>query len=56
MRITLAGVNGTLRLLIEDRGVGFDPARTRRKAALGLASMEERVRLIDGTDNLFHVL
>lgn len=37
-----------VRLRIEDDGVGFNPAETRRNGGLGLASMEERVRLAGG--------
>lgn len=43
------GVEGdTLVLRVRDEGVGFDPAAARGAAALGLASMEERVQLIAG--------
>jgi PAS domain S-box-containing protein len=43
------GVDGnTLVLRVRDKGVGFDPAAVREEAALGLASMEERMRLIAG--------
>ncbi len=34
--------------MIKDPGVGFDRAQVRRKKGVGLASMEERVRLIQG--------
>jgi signal transduction histidine kinase len=37
-----------LDLEIRDYGRGFDPAAGRRSAGLGLASMEERVRLVGG--------
>jgi len=36
-------------LSIDDQGGGFDPAAARSKGGLGLASMEERVRLLQGT-------
>jgi signal transduction histidine kinase len=38
-----------LRLVIHDYGVGFNPNLVRRKRGLGLISMEERARLIQGT-------
>lgn len=38
-----------LRLVIQDHGVGFDSNLVRRKRGLGLISMEERARLIQGT-------
>jgi len=47
--VTLTSMNGSVRLMVEDSGVGFDPAKTRGKSGLGLASMEERVRLINGS-------
>lgn len=37
-----------LDLEVRDSGRGFDPATGRRSAGLGLASMEERVRLVGG--------
>ncbi|MHC4323354.1 MAG: PAS domain-containing protein [Planctomycetota bacterium] len=46
--VLLAGTNYGLRLCVKDNGVGFDPLSVRGKGGLGLASMEERVRLIQG--------
>ena len=37
-----------LRLAVSDNGSGFDPAGSRDRASLGLASMRERVRLVHG--------
>jgi signal transduction histidine kinase len=37
-----------LNLEVRDFGSGFDPAAARKEAGLGLASMEERVRLVGG--------
>ena len=37
-----------LQLAVRDNGRGFDPARLRARASLGLASMRERVRLVNG--------
>lgn len=47
-RVSARRENGTLRLSIRDSGVGFDPARPKGRAGLGLDSMKERVRLIKG--------
>ena len=38
-----------IRLTISDAGKGFDVAAARQGRGLGLASMEERVRLVNGT-------
>jgi len=48
-RVTLTGKNGSVFLSVEDSGVGFEPAKTQGKPGLGLASMEERVKLINGS-------
>jgi PAS domain S-box-containing protein len=45
-QISLGQDNGSLRLVIQDDGLGFDPAQLRRKGGLGLASMSERVRML----------
>jgi signal transduction histidine kinase len=34
---------------VRDGGVGFDPKHTGERMHLGLASMRERVRLVNGT-------
>jgi signal transduction histidine kinase len=34
---------------IKDNGKGFDPSLTKPNRGLGLASMTERIRLVDGT-------
>jgi signal transduction histidine kinase len=47
--VTLQGVEGGLLLAIRDDGVGFDAASAGKRRSLGLASMRERVRLVDGT-------
>ncbi len=46
--VTLIATDTELLLRVEDRGVGFDPAAVRSEPRLGLSSMEERVRLIQG--------
>jgi PAS domain S-box-containing protein len=44
--IRLTGRNGLLRMTVKDGGVGFDPKTA--AAGLGLASMRERLRVLDG--------
>lgn len=46
--VSLATTPSGVMLSVEDAGSGFDRARTRGKLGLGLASMEERARLIGG--------
>ncbi len=46
--VILTGNDGGIHLSIKDTGIGFHPAQGRGKPGLGLASMEERVRLIQG--------
>jgi PAS domain S-box-containing protein len=41
--------DGNVCLCVSDDGVGFDPACPREGRSLGLASMRERVRLVNGT-------
>ncbi|MEE9143634.1 MAG: ATP-binding protein, partial [Candidatus Binatia bacterium] len=46
--VKLTGAKGDLILSVRDSGIGFSRNGVRGKAGLGLASMEERVRLIQG--------
>jgi two-component system, NarL family, sensor kinase len=48
VHVTLMGKEEGIRLRLCDDGIGFDLAHARRKGGLGLASMRERLRLIDG--------
>ena len=48
VRVALSPSSEGLRLAISDDGSGFDPARPRDRASLGLASMRERVRIVRG--------
>jgi signal transduction histidine kinase len=42
-------MDGGLFLGVRDDGVGFDPDVQRQGRSLGLASMRERLRLVNGT-------
>ncbi len=46
--VELTASDGELRLSISDDGKGFDHETTQTKQGLGLLSMRERVRLVDG--------
>lgn len=48
VRVALHGGNGRLVLAVRDNGSGFETARKLVGASLGLASMRERMRLLDG--------
>jgi signal transduction histidine kinase len=47
--ITLQGLSDGIHLLIQDEGIGFDTKEVKKKAGIGLSSMRERVRLVNGT-------
>jgi eukaryotic-like serine/threonine-protein kinase len=47
-RVTLRVAGGVAHLEVADDGAGFDPASVRRATGLGLASLEERARLLGG--------
>ena len=47
--VTLKRMDGGLLLAVADDGIGFDPKKPGRKRSLGLASMRERVELVNGT-------
>jgi signal transduction histidine kinase len=49
--ISLQGLCDGIRLRIEDNGAGFDPEEVRKRAGIGLSSMRERVRLLNGAIN-----
>ena len=49
VRISLRKLEGGLQLIVADDGVGFDSAAPRERPGLGLASMHERARQLDGT-------
>jgi signal transduction histidine kinase len=47
--VSLVAIGPELRLRVQDKGAGFDPAGGHPQPGLGLSSMEERVRLIGAT-------
>jgi signal transduction histidine kinase len=48
VRVALSGKKAGITLRVEDRGGGFDLKEVKGKGGLGLISMEERVRLLNG--------
>ena len=46
--VTLKGVVNEIELTVHDSGVGFDPEKAIRGQGLGLTSMKERLKLVDG--------
>jgi len=46
--LELAALDGTLRLTVNDNGVGFDLSVARGQGGLGLIGMEERSRMVNG--------
>ncbi len=46
--IALHGLPDGIRLVVKDNGSGFDPETAKQKAGIGLSSMRERVRLVNG--------
>jgi PAS domain S-box-containing protein len=47
-RVSVKLENGEIRLSVSDDGGGFDPSGTKAKEALGLISIDERVRAVKG--------
>lgn len=47
--VTLAGAAAAIQLSITDSGIGFNPGEVKGKGGLGITSMEERVRLVNGS-------
>jgi signal transduction histidine kinase len=48
VNVSLLGQDDSIHLKIIEDGIGFDYSNARKKPGLGLGSMEERVRLIQG--------
>ena len=47
-RVELCGASNAVRLTIHDSGVGFDAEAAMKGHGLGLTSMRERLKLVDG--------
>jgi signal transduction histidine kinase len=47
--VVLRRMDGGLLLAVRDDGVGFNPGEPRGRGSLGLVSMQERLRLVNGT-------
>jgi signal transduction histidine kinase len=56
VRVFLAGRAEGLELVVEDEGVGFDTEAERAGSGIGLAVMQERVRLAHGSVSIFSQL
>ena len=48
-RVILHEADGGLLLAVKDDGIGFEPEEPRARRSLGLVSMRERLRLVNGT-------
>jgi len=47
-KVQLWAQSGDIHLMVSDLGIGFDSATATTKRGLGLTSMQERIRLVDG--------
>lgn len=47
--VALRADDGVISLLVSDNGSGFDAESVRSKDSLGLISMQERIRAVNGT-------
>jgi signal transduction histidine kinase len=50
--VSLKGTDNEVLLSVQDDGIGFDPAEIKGKPGLGLSSIRERVRLIQGNHSI----
>lgn len=48
-QVRLMGEENQIHLSVHDSGAGFDPGEARKAAGIGLASMAERMKLVNGT-------
>jgi signal transduction histidine kinase len=48
IQVMLSRKDDTVHFLVKDNGKGFDPASNKKSSGLGMASMAERARLIQG--------
>jgi signal transduction histidine kinase len=46
--VRLEGLGDNIHLSVSDRGRGFDPGNGARRDGIGIRSMEERLRLVEG--------
>jgi len=49
VRVELLGSADSIMLRIKDNGTGFDPEENQGVSGLGMVSMRERMRLVNGT-------
>ena len=49
LNVQCLGMPGEIRLTVSDEGIGFDVESVNRGRGLGLISMRERVKLVNGT-------
>jgi signal transduction histidine kinase len=54
-RIEITKMESELSLHISDNGIGFDPESDRTRHGLGLLSMRERLRQVDGTISFMRI-
>lgn len=47
--VIVEAADGEIRLTVSDNGCGFDPESVKSKESLGLISMQERIRAVNGT-------
>lgn len=47
--VTLSGKSSRIQLCVKDDGIGFDPEEARTRMTLGLISMNERLRQVNGS-------
>lgn len=48
VNVSLSVEDGVIKLVVADNGCGFDPDTVRTNGSLGLISMDERIRAVDG--------
>jgi signal transduction histidine kinase len=47
-QVSLGHISNEILLTVHDSGIGFDPAEAMKGRGLGLTSMKERLKLVDG--------
>lgn len=53
--VIVEAADGEIRLTVSDNGSGFDPEAVKSKESLGLISMQERIRAVNGTVMVYSV-